>query len=113
MFLGYGCAISQASQTRIVTGWKKENLHRQSTQTIQEIAVKINPQMIGVIRYYGKYNMWALQKLVWHFHYRLAKWVLNKYKRFKGSYTKAYKWIKAIKRSYPTLFYHWTLFKTI
>ena len=113
MILGYDCAISQKAQTRIVTGWKKQNLHRQSTLTIQEIATEINPQMIGIIRYYGKYKKWALQKLIRHFHYRLAKWVLNKYKRLKGSYGKAYHWIKEIKESYPTMFYHWTIFKSI
>lgn len=113
MFLGYDCAISQTAQTRIVSGWKKQNFHRQSTLTIQDIATKINPQMIGIIRYYGKFKKWALQKLLRHFHYRLTKWVLNKYKGLKGSYTKAYQWIKAIQASYPTMFYHWTIFKSI
>lgn len=113
MFLGYDCAISQKAQTRIVAGWKKENFHRQSTLTIQEIATKINPHMIGIIRYYGKYKMWTLHKLVRHFHFHLAKWVLNKYKRLKGSYSKAFKWIQEIKVSYPTMFYHWTIFKSI
>jgi len=112
-FLGYDCAISQTAQTRIVTGWKKENFHRQSTLTIQAIAAKINPQMIGFIRYYGKYKIWALQKVIRHFHYRLAKWVLNKYKRLKRNYRKAYKWINEIRVSYPTMFYHWTIFKSL
>jgi len=78
-----------------------------------EIATMINPKMIGIIRYYGKNKIWSLQRLIWHFHFRLAKWVLSKYKIFKGSYSKAYKWIKEIKVSYPTMFYHWTLFETI
>jgi RNA-directed DNA polymerase len=113
MFLGYDCGISQTAQTSIVAGWKKQNFHKQSTLTIQEIATVINPQMNGIIRYYGKYNRWKLQKLVRHFHYRLAKWVLNKYKGLRGSYNKAYKWIKEIKVSYPTMFYHWTIYKHI
>ena len=113
MFLGYDCAISQTAQTRIVTKWKQQSFHRKTTLTIQEIATDINPQMIGIIRYYGKYKRWVLQKLVRHFHYRLAKWVLNKYKGLKGSYGKAFRWIREIKRSYPTMFYHWTLFKSI
>lgn len=113
MFLGFDCAISQAAQTRIVRGWKELNFHRQTTLTIQEIATKVNPQIIGVIRYYGKYKLWALQKLIRHFHYRLAKWVLNKYKGFKGSRRKADRWIAEIKESYPTMFYHWTIFKSI
>jgi RNA-directed DNA polymerase len=111
MFLGYGCSISQSSQTRIVTGWKQQNFHRQSTLTLQEIATRINPQMRGIIRYYGKYKMWELQRLVRHFHYRLAKWVLNKYKSLNGSLKKAHQWIEEIRVSYPTTFYHWTIFK--
>ena len=111
MFLGYDCAISQKAQTRIVEGWKKLNFHRQSTLTIQDIAAMINPQMIGVIRYYGKFKKWALQKMLRRFRQRLAKWVLNKYKQFKGSYSRAYKWIDEIKSRYPTMFYHWTIFK--
>lgn len=109
MFLGYDCAISQAAQTRIVTGWKKENFHRQSTLTLQDIATKINPQMRGIIRYYGKYKKWVLQKLTRHFHFQLAKWVLNKYKGLKSSYSRAYQWIKTAQADYPTMFYHWTI----
>ena len=109
----YDCAISQSAQSRIVTGWKKLNLHRQSSLTIQEIATMINLQMRGIISYYGKYKKWTLQKLIWQFHFRLAKWVLNKYKGLNGNYSKAYQWIKSIKLSYPTMFYHWTLFKSV
>jgi len=113
MILLYSCSISQSAQTRIVSGWKKLNFHRQSQLTIQDIATKVNPQMIGIIRYYGAFKRWALQKLIRHFHFQLVKWVLNKYKGMKGSYNKAYKWIRAIKANYPTMFYHWPLFKTI
>lgn len=111
--LEYDCSISQTAKTRIVTGWRKNNFHRQSALTIQDIATRINPQMRGIIRYYGKYKRWALNKLMRHFHFRLAKWVLNKYKGLKGSYEKAYNWIREIKVSYPTMFYHWTIFKSI
>lgn len=113
LFLGYGCAISQSAQTRIVQGWAKQNWHRRSELTIQEIAELVNVQMRGIIRYYGKFRMWELQRLMWHFEFRLVKWVLNKYKKFKGSQTKAYKWLKQLKRSYPTMFYYWTVFEYV
>ncbi len=113
LFLGYNCAISQKSQTRIVTNWKALKLQRRSTITIQQIAMEVNQQMLGIIRYYGKYRLWTLQPLLRHFHFRLAKWVLNKYKGLKGNYSKAYNWIREIKTSYPSMFYHWTLFKHI
>ena len=113
LFLGYGCAISQSAQTRIVQGWAKQNWYRRSELTIQEIGELVNVQMRGIIRYYGKFRMWELQRLMWHFEFRLVKWVLNKYKKFKGSQTKAYKWLKQLKRSYPTMFYYWTVFEYV
>jgi len=113
MFLGYGCAISQSAQTRIVQGWAKQNWHRRSTLTIQEIAAQVNPQMTGIIRYYGRFGMGALQRLMRHFEFRLVNWVLNKYRKFRNSQSKAYQWIKELKRNYPTMFYHWTIFKYV
>lgn len=113
MFVGYGCAISQKAQTRIIEGWRQLNWHRRSELSIQDIAKEVNPQMLGVIRYYGKFKLRGLQQLMWHFEFRLSKWVLNKYKKFKGSYSKAYKWIKYLKRSYPTMFYYWTVFEHV
>ena len=113
LFLGYGCGISQVSETRIVKGWKEQKFHLRSPLTIQEIAAKINPQMVGIIRYYGKFRLWSLQKLIRSFHLRLVKWVLNKYKGFKNKYGRAYDWIKEIKVNYPTMFYHWTVLNLI
>jgi group II intron reverse transcriptase/maturase len=112
-FLGTGCAISQKAQTRIVEGWRKMKFHWHSTETIQSIANQINSKMSGIIRYYGKINLYSLYRLMKRFNYRLCKWVLNKYKRFKGSFTRGYLWIRKIRKDYPTLFYHWTVFKTI
>ena len=113
LFIGYDCMISHASQSRINATWKRMGFHSNSRITIQEIANAINPQMRGVIHYYGKFNYWRLKGLVMQFHYRLARWALKKYKRFKGSFKKAYRWIREIKSSYPTMFYHWTLFKSL
>jgi RNA-directed DNA polymerase len=110
LFLSFGCAISQSAQTRILTGWKQQNWHRRSDLTLQDIANHVNIRMRGVIRYYGKYRLWTLRGLICHLEERLAKWVLNKYRKFKGSYEKAYGWINEMKVSYPGMFYHWTLF---
>lgn len=113
MFLGYDCEISQKSQTRIIQKWKNLKFHKQSDITIQDIANKLRSQTIGIARYYGYFKVWTLQRLFRNLENRLAKWVRNKYKSKKGSYSKAYIWIKEIRISYPTMFYHWQLFKTI
>ena len=113
LFLSFGSAISQSAQTRILTGWKHQNWHRRSDLTLQDIANYINIRMRGIIRYYGKYRLWTLRGLIYHLEERLAKWVLNKYRKFKGSYEKAYRWINEMKVSYPGMFYHWTFFKPV
>lgn len=110
LFLSFGCSISQTAQTKILTGWKQQNWQRRSDITLQEIADYVNIRMRGIIRYYGKYRLWTLRDLIGHLEDRLTKWALNKYKKFKGSYKKAYRWINEMKVSYPGMFYHWTLF---
>ena len=113
VFMGYGCEVSQSVKTRIVEGWKKENWHRQSTLEIQDIAHKINSQMRGLIHYFGKINNKGMHKVVRYFHFRLAKWAMNKYKRFGSSYSKVYNWLREIKNDFPNLFYHWTIYNWI
>lgn len=113
VFLGYGCEISQNAKTRITEGWRKQDWHKQSTLSLQEIANRINPQMRGLIGYYGKIHSIGLHKMVRTFHFRLVKWALNKYKRFRGSYGKAFDWLRAIKQCYPYMFYHWSVYNWI
>lgn len=113
MFLGFDCEISQKSQTRIVQKWKDLKFHKQSNIGVQKIANELRLQTIGIARYYGYFKIRSLRKLFRHLENRLAKWVRNKYKSMKGSYIKAHSWLAGIKISYPTLFYHWQLFKSV
>ena len=114
MFLGYDCAISIASKKRISTKWKGMKFHRWTGATIQEIAQLINPIMRGICRYYGEYKRWELEPVFRNFHFRLVKWIVNKYKRFRGSYKQAYEWLQKVREGFPNLFYHWTLgYKTM
>lgn len=107
-FLGYDCSISQAAQSRIMESWRELDWLRRQL-SLQDIAAEINVQMKGIIRYYGKFNRWKLGRLYMHFGFRLAKWALKKYKRLKGRYSRAFRWVGELKKSYPNLFYHWAL----
>jgi RNA-directed DNA polymerase len=113
VFLGFDCEISQKSQTRIIQKWKDLKFHKQSNITILDIANKLRLQIVGIARYYGYFKVWSLRKLFRHLENRLAKWVRNKYKSMKGSYVKVHRWLAKIKASYPSLFYHWQLLKTV
>ncbi|QCK17048.1 group II intron reverse transcriptase/maturase [Mangrovivirga cuniculi] len=114
MFLGYDCGISITSKKRISTKWKEMKFHRWTGATIQEIARLINPIMRGIFQYYGRYKRWELQSVIRNFHFRLVKWIVNKYKRFRGRYKRAYEWLIEVRKGFPNLFYHWTLgYKTM
>lgn len=111
LFLGFGCVISQKSQTRIIKAWRDMGFHKQSNITIQDIANRLNSQIRGVVRYYGYFKVWSLHKLFRNFDFKLVKWVRSKFKN--RSFKKAYSWLDKIRTSYPYMFYHWTLFRTI
>jgi RNA-directed DNA polymerase len=109
MFLGYDCAISISSKKRIATKWKAMKFHKWTSAQLSDIAHHINPIMRGIYQYYGKYKRWELESVVRNFHFRLVKWVINKYKRFGRSYKKGYEWLRKVRDSFPYLFYHWSL----
>lgn len=108
MYLGFGCEISQKSQSRIIRFWKELELYRKSPLTIQDIANKLNSQIRGIIRYYGYSTIRHLQGLFRNLEFRLAKWYRNKYKE--RSYRIAFERIRELKFNFPTMFYHWQFF---
>lgn len=112
LFTVFDCDVSQSSMQNIKEGWKAQQWHRNpKINNIQEIANKLNPQIRGLMNYFGKVGYCGLRKLFGYLHFRLTRWVLKKYKRFKNSKKSAYSWIRTIKRYYPTMFYHWQFFK--
>jgi len=104
-FLGFDCAISKKSRTKIITELRKSNIHRMSEGTIEEIASMLNPKLSGWINYYGKFRAIELHKLFRRLTLRLMKWVQNKYKI--TSRRKAYDWLREKLKTTPKLFAHW------
>ena len=110
VFLGFDCELSMKARTRIIDEWKDMNFQRDSTLTLQKLALLLNNKSRGIINYYGRMNIWTVGKLFRNLDYRIAKWVKNKFKSLSNSYLKANDWLRDIKSKYPTLFYHWEVF---
>ena len=108
MFLGFGCAISQQSQSRIIQGWSAQGFATQSQLSLQGIAQGLNAQLRGIVRYYGYFKVRPLQTLFRNLELKLVKWLRSKYKE--RSYSRAYVRLARVKLSYPMLFYHWQFF---
>ena len=107
LFLGYDCAISISSRKRIADKLEKLNVGKLTFKSIVGVAQYLNPMIRGWVRYYGKFKMYELTKVFRLLSRRLVWWARKRYKRYKTSIRKGYKWLANVRKQYPTLFYHW------
>ncbi|PIQ25085.1 MAG: hypothetical protein COW63_19225 [Bacteroidetes bacterium CG18_big_fil_WC_8_21_14_2_50_41_14] len=78
-------------------------------KSVVGIAQKLNPRIRGWINYYGKYRISNLHSVFKLVNLRLVRWARIRYKRYKTSIKRAYKWLTRVQQQYPYLFYHWQL----
>jgi group II intron reverse transcriptase/maturase len=107
VFLGFDCAISIASRKRIADKLEEMNVQKLSYKSIVGVAQHLNPLIRGWVHYYGKFRISELHKVFRLLNQRLVRWGRQRYKRYKTSIKRAYKWLKSVQEQYRTLFYHW------
>jgi RNA-directed DNA polymerase len=106
--LGFTPAISQKNMTRIGKELFKLNIHRWVHFSLSRVAELLNSRLRGWINYYSKFRKSELRKLFRVVNLRLAKWVRNKYRKFRRRHWfHAYKYLRGISRYYPNMFEHW------
>ena len=107
LFLGFDCAISIQSRSRLFEQIRKMEIPRMRCDSIVGIAHHLNPKLRGWIRYFGKYRGYSLSKVFYILRIKLVRWARYRYKRYRNNLTKAYKWLDTVRKQYPSLFYHW------
>ena len=107
LFLGFDCAISIQSRSRIFEQIRKMEIPRMRCDSITGIAHHLNPKLRGWIRYFGKYRGYSLSKVFYILRIKLVRWARYRYKRYRNNLTKAYKWLDRVRKQYPSLLYHW------
>ena len=88
-FTGFNPAISgkaKKAKGQQIRGW---HLNRRSSADLSGLADQINPQVRGWINYYGAFYRSELRFLAWRINEHLARWAMQKFKRFRGKYAKA------------------------
>ncbi len=106
--LGFTPSISRKSQKRINQTLFKMKLHRMVHLRLLDLAGIIADKVRGWIHYYGKVRMSELHYVFRFLNKRLAKWVRNKYRRFRRKHWfAAYKWLQETAKQYPNMFVHW------
>jgi len=109
LFLGYDCAISTSSKKRIVAKLREFDIEHMTFKSIVGIAQFLNPYIRGWVNYYGKFRRWEMNSIFQILRRRLVTWARRRYKRYKTSINKGYKWLERIQEQFPYLFYHWQI----
>jgi len=107
LFLGFDCAISRKSETKIAKELRDSSFHKLTKSSIYEIAKTFNPKLRGWYNYFCKFRPHKLNRIFGLFNWRLIKWAVKKFKRFNGSMRQAGNWIRRLAIAETTLFVHW------
>ncbi len=102
-------AVSKKAMKSMNEKMHEWSVLQQTGNTIQEIALKINPVLRGWINYYGKFYKTKLRDFMHIVNVKLASWARRKYKNLRTSEMKAIRWLHAISARRPGLFAHWSL----
>ena len=99
---------SPESDKRIRETLFKMKIHRMVHLRLPDLAAIIADKVRGWIHYYGKFRKTDLYYMFRDLNRRLAKWVRNKYRRFRRKHWyHSYLWLKETAKHYPNLFVHW------
>ena len=109
LYLGFDCAISIRSKKRIAATMKTLDIEHLTHKSIVGVAQFLEPYIRGWVNYYGKFRLWEMNPLFQLLRRRLVMWARKRYKRYKTSINRAYRWLERVKDQYPTLFYQWRL----
>jgi group II intron reverse transcriptase/maturase len=110
-FQGFNPAVSDEAAKRIRAQIRSWRLHQRSGSTIFELAKEINPVVRGWINYYGRYFPSRLVASLARINDYLMRWIVWKYKRYRGRWSRAWEALSRIARLHPGLFDHWRLCK--
>jgi group II intron reverse transcriptase/maturase len=108
LVLAFTPAISKKSIARINDVLRKLKIHRWTYFSLSRVGELLKSKIRGWLNYYSKFRKSELRHLFRDLNKRLAKWVSNKYRRFRRRHWYfAYKHLQGIAKLYPYMFEHW------
>jgi len=110
-FFGFNPAISDKAAKGVRAQIRSWRLHRRSGSTLADLAREINVIVRGWINYYGRFYRSALCSSLNRINDYLVRWIVQKYKRYRGRWMRARDALGRAARLYPGLFAHWAFVK--
>jgi RNA-directed DNA polymerase len=84
---------------------------RRTDKDLTDLANMFNPVLRGWISYYGAFYRSALNRVFRPLDDALVRWVMRKYKRYRGHRTRASEWLERVAQRQPGLFAHWAILR--
>lgn len=107
IFVNFSPAVSKSAIKSMRAKTKRMNWRNRTDLSLEEIANRYNPILLGWLSYYGKYYRSGMYPVWRHFNKTLVAWAMRKYKHFGGHKTRASLFIENIAEKQPKLFAHW------
>ncbi len=99
----YQVSIADKSRKRMLEELKALQLHRR-TLSLEGIVMLLKVKVRGWVAYYGKYARTAMHRIYAHINYRLVKWCMCKYRKFKDA---ALRWLRKRWERHSQMCVHW------
>ena len=106
-FFGFNPAISDDAAKRIRAQIRSWRLHLRNGSSLKDLAREINMVVRGWINYYGRFYPSALVPSLNRINDYLVRWIVQKYKRYRGRWMRARDALGRAAALYPRLFAHW------
>jgi RNA-directed DNA polymerase len=106
-FVNFSPAVSDDAKRAIGREIRSWHIARRSDKTLSDLARMFNPIVQGWINFYGRFYRSTLLIVLRRLNDRLVRWAMRKYKRLRGHYTRALRWLLTVARREPNLFAHW------
>ena len=108
-FLSFNAAVSEPAKKSMRAKIREIIKSMDRNKSLNDMAERINPVLRGWINYYGKYHGTTLSPVFRHLNLAMIRWVMRKFKRFRGHKTKTAIFLLGIREKEPGLFAHWKL----
>jgi group II intron reverse transcriptase/maturase len=107
LFTSFSPAVSDKAAKAMrheIRGW---GLQRLSRYDIGELLARLRPKLVGWVRYFGLFHPSSLQNALKTLDHHLVRWAQRKYKKLYGHISRAWDWLRNLRRRAPKLFPHW------
>ena len=107
VFLSFSPALSRAALKDMRQTVRRWRLQLRSDLSLEDLGQLYSPVIRGWMSYYTCFRPSEFQKVSEHLDRFLIRWAMRKFKRLKGHWLRALRWLRAQAQSQPGLFPHW------